>query len=172
VPWTGFPLTALLEMAKPLSNAKYLQFDSFFDPHIASGQNSFYPWPYVDGITLAEAGNELAFLVIGAYGKPIARAMGAPLRVHLPWKYGFKSVKSIVKFTFTDTRPTGFYQQIAPGAYGFWANVNPDVPHLRWSQATERDIATGERIPTRLFNGYGEFVGGLYAGQSAEALYL
>jgi methionine sulfoxide reductase catalytic subunit len=172
VPWTGFPLAALVALAKPSSNAKYLQFDSFHDPHIATAQNSFYPWPYLDGITLAEAMNELAFVVTGAYGRPVAKVMGAPLRVHLPWKYGFKSVKSIVKFTFTDERPIGFYQQIAPAAYGFWANVNPDTPHPRWSQATERDIGTGERIQTRLFNGYTEFVASLYAGQEGEALYL
>ena len=108
----------------------------------------------------------------GAYGRPVAKPMGAPLRIHLPWKYGFKSVKSIVKFTFTDERPVGFYQRIAPAAYGFWANVNPDSPHPRLDQSTERDIATGEIVRTRLFNGYAEFVGGLYAGQEGEALYL
>jgi len=172
VPWTGFPLAALVALARPAGNVKYVQFQSFHDPRIATAQNSFYPWPYFDGVTLAEARNELAFVVTGAYGKPVAKAMGAPLRIHLPWKYGFKSVKSIVKFTFTDERPIGFYQQIAPEAYGFWANVNPDTPHPRWSQATERDIATGERIPTRLFNGYTEFVASLYAGQEGEALYL
>ncbi len=172
VPWTGFPLAALVALAKPSLNAKYVQFESFHDPRVATAQNSFYPWPYVDGITLAEATNELALVVTGAYGKPLAKSMGAPLRVHLPWKYGFKSVKSIERFTFTDERPVGFYQQIAPYAYGFWANVNPDVPHPRWSQQKERDIATGETIPTRLFNGYTEFVGGLYAGQESEALYL
>jgi len=172
VPWTGFPLAALVALAKPASNAKYLQFESFYDPRIATAQNSFYPWPYREGVTLAEATNDLALVVTGAYGKPVAKAMGAPLRVHLPWKYGFKSVKSIVRFTFTDERPLGFYQRIAPSAYGFWANVNPDVPHPRWSQEHERDIATGEKIPTRLFNGYAEFVAGLYAGQEGEALYL
>lgn len=172
VPWTGFPLAALVALAKPAGNAKYVKFESFYDPHIATAQNSFYPWPYFDGVTIAEARNELAFVVTGAYGKPVAKTMGAPLRVHLPWKYGFKSVKSIVKFTFTDERPIGFYQQIAPQAYGFWANVNPDAPHPHWSQAAERDIATGERIPTRLFNGYTEFVASLYAGQEGEALYL
>ena len=172
VPWTGFPLAALVALAKPASNAKYLQFESFYDPRIATAQNSFYPWPYVDGITLAEANNELALVVTGAYGKPVAKAMGAPLRVHLPWKYGFKSVKSIVRFTFTDERPLGFYPRIAPYAYGFWANVNPDVPHPRWSQEYERDIATGEKIRTQLFNGYAEFVAGLYTGQEGELLYL
>ncbi len=172
VPWTGFPLAALVELARPAGNARYLRFDSFYDPHIATGQNSFYPWPYSDGITLAEAINELAFVVTGAYGRPVAKPLGAPLRVHFPWKYGFKSVKSIVKFTFTDERPIGFYQQIAPTAYGFWANVNPESPHPRWNQSNERDIATGETIKTRLFNGYTEFVAGLYAGQEGEALYL
>jgi sulfoxide reductase catalytic subunit YedY len=172
VPWTGFPLAALVALAKPTGGAKYVRFESFYDPHVATAQNSFYPWPYADGVTLAEAMNELAFVVTGAYGKPVAKVMGAPLRVHLPWKYGFKSVKSILKFTFTDERPVGFYQQIAPAAYGFWANVNPDSPHPRFDQSTERDIATGEIVRTRLFNGYTEFVGGLYAGQDSEALYL
>jgi sulfoxide reductase catalytic subunit YedY len=172
VPWTGFPLAALVTLARPAGSAKYVRFESFYDPHIATAQNSFYPWPYSDGITLAEAMNELAFVVTGAYGRPVAKVMGAPLRIHLPWKYGFKSVKSIVKVTFTDERPIGFYQQIAPAAYGFWANVNPESSHPHWNQSTERDIASGETIRTRLFNGYTEFVGGLYAGQEGEALYL
>ena len=171
VPWTGFPLAALVAYAKPLGSAKFLRLEAFHEPAVATGQNSFYPWPYVEGVTIAEATNELAFMVTGAYGRPVAKSMGAPLRLHLPWKYGFKSIKSIVKVTFTDERPIGFWQQIAPDAYGFWANVNPDVPHPRWSQARERDIATGELIPTRIFNGYGEFVAGLYAGMENEPLY-
>jgi sulfoxide reductase catalytic subunit YedY len=121
---------------------------------------------------MAEAANELAFLVTGAYGKPVGKVMGAPLRVHLPWKYGFKSIKSIVKFTFTDEQPETFWQGISARDYGFWANVNPSVPHPRWSQANERDLATGRMLPTRLYNGYGEFVAGLYAGMDGEALYM
>ena len=173
VPWTGFPLAALIALAKPLGSAKYLRMETFMMPDIATGQKQFwYPWPYVEGLTMAEATNELAFLVTGAYGKPVAKSMGSPIRLHVPWKYGFKSIKSIVKFTFTDERPVNFWQSLSPEEYGFWANVNPDVPHPRWSQATERDIATNESIPTRLFNGYGEYVAALYAGMESEPLYM
>jgi sulfoxide reductase catalytic subunit YedY len=172
VPWTGFPLAKLVDMAKPTSGAKYLKMETFYDPAMASGQNSFYPWPYVEGVTMAEATNELAFMVTGAYGKPVAKSMGAPLRLHLPWKYGFKSIKSIVRFTFVDEQPVNFWQAIQPSEYGFWANVNPEVPHPRWSQAMERDISTGDLIPTRIFNGYGEYVAGLYAGMEDDPLYM
>jgi methionine sulfoxide reductase catalytic subunit len=172
VPWTGFPLAKVVEMAKPSSGAKYLRMETFHDPDMASGQRSFYPWPYVEGLTMAEATNDLAFLVTGAYGKPVAKSMGAPLRLHLPWKYGFKSIKSIVRFSFVDEQPVNFWQEIQPNEYGFWANVNPEVPHPRWSQAMERDISTGELIPTRIFNGYGEYVAGLYAGMESEPLYM
>jgi sulfoxide reductase catalytic subunit YedY len=173
VPWTGFPLAALVSLAKPLTSAKYLRMESFMDTGMASGQKQYwYPWPYVEGLTLAEATNDLAFLVTGAYGKPVAKVMGAPLRLHVPWKYGFKSIKSIVKFTFTEEQPETFWQGISARDYGFWANVNPGVPHPRWSQATERDLATGRMLPTRLYNGYGEFVAGLYAGMDGEALYM
>ena len=150
VPWTGFALADLVKLAKPLGDATYLRMETFMLPDVATGQKQlWYPWPYVEGLTIAEATNELAFLVTGAYGKPVAKSMGAPLRVHLPWKYGFKSIKSIVRFTFTDERPLSFWEQLASNEYGFWANVNPDVPHPRWSQARERDIATGEFHPTR-----------------------
>ncbi len=142
VPWTGFPLAALVDLARPLSGARYLRMETFLDPGMASGQRSFYPWPYVEGLTMAEATNELAFMVTGAYGKPVAKSMGAPLRVHLPWKYGFKSIKSIVKFSFVRDQPVNWWQQLQSSEYGFWANVNPDVAHPRWSQAMERDIAT------------------------------
>jgi sulfoxide reductase catalytic subunit YedY len=172
VPWTGFPLASLVELAKPLSGARYLRTETFLDPATASGQKSFYPWPYVEGLTMTEATNELAFVVTGAYGKPVAKSMGAPIRIHLPWKYGFKSIKSIVKVSFVDEQPLNFWQQIQSGEYGFWANVNPDVPHPRWSQARERDITTGDQIPTRIFNGYGEFVAGLYSGMEDEPLYM
>jgi len=173
VPWTGFPLAALVSLAKPLGSAKFLRMESFMDTGMASGQKQYwYPWPYVEGLTLAEATNDLAFLVTGAYGKPGAKVMGAPLRLHVPWKYGFKSIKSIVKFTFTDEQPETFWQGISAKDYGFWANVSPSVPHPRWSQAFERDLATGQRLPTRLYNGYGEFVASLYAGMDGEALYM
>jgi sulfoxide reductase catalytic subunit YedY len=173
VPWTGFPLARLVDFAKPLGSAKYLRMETFNDPGMASGQSQFwYPWPYVEGLTMAEATNELAFMVTGAYGKPVAKVMGAPLRVHLPWKYGFKSIKSIVKFTFTDERPASFWQQLQSNEYGFWANVNPEVPHPRWSQAMERDIGTQKSIPTLLYNGYGEYVAAMYAGMTNEKLFM
>jgi sulfoxide reductase catalytic subunit YedY len=171
VPWTGFPLSALLALAKPLSSAAYLRMETFLDPEMASGQKNFSPWPYVEGLTMAEAANELAFLVTGAYGKLVANVMGAPLRLHVPWKYGFKSIKSIVRFSFTDEQPLGFWQQVQPNEYGFWANVNPDVPHARWSQAMERDIATDQMIPTQIFNGYGEYVAAMYSGLGGQPLY-
>jgi sulfoxide reductase catalytic subunit YedY len=171
VPWSGFPLAALLAMAKPLSSARYVRFESFNDPDMASGQRNFAPWPYVESLTIEEAAHDLAFLVTGAYGKPLGKVMGAPLRLHVPWKYGFKSVKSIVRITFTDERVPGFWQQIRPAEYGFWANVNPAVAHPRWSQESERDIATQASVPTEIFNGYGEYVAGLYTGMTGEELY-
>ncbi len=174
VPWTGFPLAKLVDFAKPLASAKYLRMETFNNPNMASGQKQFwYPWPYVEGLTMAEATNELAFMVTGAYGKPVAKVMGAPLRVHLPWKYGFKSIKSIVKFSFTDERPLNFWQQLQSNEYGFWANVNPEVPHPRWSQAFETDIGTQKSIPTQIYNGYGEYVAAMYAGMPAsEKLFM
>lgn len=172
VPWTGFPLSKLVELARPLSSAKYIRFETFLDPSMASGQKQvWYPWPYVEGLTMAEAANELAFMVTGAYGKPLAKQFGAPLRLALPWKYGFKSIKSIRRIDFVSERPKSFWEQISPQEYGFWANVNPDVPHPRWSQATEKVLHTGEQVPTLLFNGYGEQVAGLYAGLEGEKLY-
>ena len=164
VPWTGFPVSALLAMAEPTSNAKYVRFETFLDKEMASGQSQFwYPWPYVEGVTMAEAANDLAFLVTGAYGKPLPKQMGAPLRLALPWKYGFKSIKSIRRISFTSERPVSFWENIAAAEYGFWANVNPGVPHPRWSQANERILHTGETVPTLIYNGYGEQVASLYA---------
>ncbi|TCT03183.1 protein-methionine-sulfoxide reductase catalytic subunit MsrP [Aquabacter spiritensis] len=173
VPWTGFPMKALVDYAKPLGSAKYLRFETFLDRSVAPGQSGrFYPWPYVEGVTMAEATNDLAFMVTGIYGKPAQNQFGAPLRVALPWKYGFKSIKAIVKVSFLETRPKGFWEVVQGSEYGFWANVNPQVSHPRWSQATEKDIATGERRPTLLYNGYGEYVAGLYAGMEKERLFL
>ena len=176
VPWAGFPLSKLVELAKPTANAKYLRFETFNNPDIASGQKpglfGAYPWPYVEGLTMAEATNDLSFMVTGAYGKPVAKSMGAPIRLHLPWKYGFKSIKAIVKVSFVAERPVSFWEQLASSEYGFWANVNPDVPHPRWSQADEQVLGSGERVPTQLFNGYGEFVAALYTGLDNEKLYM
>jgi sulfoxide reductase catalytic subunit YedY len=172
VPWTGFPLKALVDYAKPLGSAKYLRMETFTDASVASGQKQFwYPWPYIEGLTMAEATNELAFIGTGAYGKPMAKQNGAPIRLVTPWKYGFKSIKSIVRFTFTEKRPVGFWEKLQASEYGFWANVNPDVPHPRWSQKTERLIGTDERRPTLLYNGYGEFVADLYKGLEKERLF-
>ena len=142
------------------------------DPATAPEQKKFfYPWPYVEGLTMAEATNDLAFIATGAYGHPIAKQQGAPLRLALPWKYGFKSIKSIVRFSFVDKRPVGMWEALQSAEYGFWANVNPAVPHPRWSQATEEVIGTGERKPTTIFNGYGEYVAGLYKGLDSERLW-
>jgi sulfoxide reductase catalytic subunit YedY len=171
-PWTGFPLKSLVEMAKPLSGAKYLRFETFMDPKVAPEQRGFWPWPYVEGLTMAEAMHDLSFMVTGAYGKPMAKSFGAPIRLHTPWKYGFKHIKSIVRVSFTDKRPETFWEQSGPREYGFWANVNPAVPHPRWSQATEEILGTGERQKTVLFNGYGEWVADLYKGLEKEPLYM
>jgi sulfoxide reductase catalytic subunit YedY len=173
VPWTGFPMSAFLALAKPLSAVKYVRMETFLDPEVAPGQKEvWYPWPYVEGVTIAEAQNELAFLTTGLYGKPLPKQDGAPLRLVLPWKYGFKSVKSIVRFSFTSERPKTFWSVVAPNEYGFWANVNPAVPHPRWSQASERLIGTDERVPTVIWNGYGEYVAHLYNGLEGEKLFM
>ncbi|SOB89858.1 protein-methionine-sulfoxide reductase catalytic subunit MsrP [Stappia indica] len=173
VPWTGFPLAELVRLASPKPEAKYLRMETFMDPDTASGQRaSWYPWPYVEGLTLAEATNELAFMVTGVYGKPLAKQYGAPLRLAVPWKYGFKSIKSIVRFSFVEERPVSFWEEIQSAEYGFWANVNPEVSHPRWSQAREQLLPTGEQVPTQLFNGYGEQVAALYKGLEGENLYM
>lgn len=172
VPWSGFPLAKLVAMAKPLSSAKYLRMETFMDAKMAPGQRqTWFPWPYVEGLTMAEATNELAFLVTGAYGHPLPKQYGSPLRLAVPWKYGFKHIKSVVRFNFTDQRPKSYWEHLQASEYGFWANVNPDVPHPRWSQASEELIGTGERRPTLLFNGYGEQVAGLYKGLANERLW-
>jgi sulfoxide reductase catalytic subunit YedY len=176
VPWTGFPLAQLVAIARPTSAARYVRFETFYRPNEAPGQkNSLFgdlPWPYVEGLTMAEATNDLAFMVTGAYGKPLPNAMGAPIRLHCPWKYGFKSIKSVVRVSFTKERPVSFWEQIDGSEYGFWANVNPDVPHARWSQAEEKMLGTGERFPTQIYNGYGEWVAHLYDGLKDEALFM
>jgi sulfoxide reductase catalytic subunit YedY len=172
VPWSGFPMKALVELAKPLGSAKFVRTESFNDPKVASGQKAFwYPWPYIEGVTIEEATNELPFIVTGIYGKPLPRQNGAPLRMELPWKYGFKSAKSIVKLTFTDKRPVSFWETLQANEYGFWANINPEVPHPRWSQATERVLGTDGRRPTLMWNGYGEFVASLYDNLKSERLF-
>ena len=176
VPWTGFTLKSLVEMAKPKAAAKFVRFETFNKPEVAVGQQpglfSSYPWPYVEGLTMAEAMNDLSFLVTGAYGKPLAKSFGAPLRLAVPWKYGFKSIKSITRISFVAERPKTFWEALQASEYGFWANVNPAVAHPRWSQASEEVLGTSERRPTLLFNGYGEQVAELYKGLEKEALYI
>ena len=163
VPWTGFPMKAMLDLARPAAGAKYVVMETFNDKSMAPGQRQFwYPWPYVEAITIEEAANELSMIGTGAYGKPMPKQNGAPLRLVVPWKYGFKQIKSIVRFTLTDKRPKSFWEKVQGKEYGFWANVNPEVDHARWSQATERLLGTGERVPTQLYNGYEEQVAGLY----------
>ncbi|MEM7426896.1 MAG: protein-methionine-sulfoxide reductase catalytic subunit MsrP [Pseudomonadota bacterium] len=169
VPWSGFAMSKLVEVAKPTSAAKFIMMETFHNPEFAPGQkpplfswSRSLPWPYVEGVTMEEAANDLSFLVTGAYGKPVAKQMGAPLRLALPWKYGFKSIKSIVRFSFTKEQPVSFWEKILPNEYGFWANVNPAVPHPRWSQASERILGTNKRVPTLRYNGYEEQVAHLY----------
>jgi len=178
VPWSGFRLADLVALAKPLSSAKYIAFETFFDPKIAPEQNpptmpwSYkYPWPYKEGLTMAEANNDLAFMVTGAYGKSLHKQFGAPIRLHLPWKYGFKSIKSITRISFTDERPVSFWESVQAREYGFWANVNPRVPHPRWSQARERVLGKTGKVPTLLYNGYGEFVADLYKGMEGQKIF-
>ena len=173
IAWSGFPFAKLVDFAKPLGSAKYVRMETFMDAKMAPEQRkTWFPWPYVEGLTMAEAINELAFLATGAYGHPMAKQHGAPLRLAVPWKYGFKSIKSIVRFTFTDQRPHSYWEALQKAEYGFWANVNPEVPHPRWSQASEEVIGTGERKPTLLFNGYGDYVAGIYKGmESTERLW-
>ena len=172
VPWSGFPLAALVKLAQPQASAKFLRMETFLDKAVAPGQRGgIYTWPYVEGVTIEEATNDLTFMVTGAYGKPLAKQHGAPLRLALPWKYGFKSIKSITRISFTSERPKGFWEAMQPSEYGFWANVNPQVAHPRWSQATEEVLGTSERRPTLLFNGYGEYVADLYKGMDKERLW-
>jgi sulfoxide reductase catalytic subunit YedY len=164
VPWTGFPLRTLLDAVEPLASANFVRFVSFRRPEEASRQRSrSEPWPYTEGLTVAEARNELAFLATGAYGHPLLKQNGAPVRLVVPWKYGYKSAKSIVRIELTAEQPKTFWNTLAPDEYGFESNVNPQKPHPRWSQARETMLGTGEKRPTVIYNGYGEWVAGLYA---------
>jgi sulfoxide reductase catalytic subunit YedY len=164
VPWTGFTLHALIKKVRPLSAAKHVRLVSFIKPDVAANQSPSYgPWPYTEGLTMAEAMNDLTLLATGIYGHPLPKQHGAPLRLIAPWKYGFKSIKSIVKIEFTAEQPRTFWNRNRPQEYDFVANVDPEVPHPRWSQATEKMIDTGERRATLPYNGYGEWVANLYA---------
>jgi sulfoxide reductase catalytic subunit YedY len=172
VPWTGFPLSQLLKIAEPLSGAKYVVFETTQDKVMGGLSAPFYPWPYLEGVTIDEAANDLAFISTGLYGKPLPPQNGGPIRVTLPWKYGFKSAKAIVKVSFVEKRPSTFWEAIGPSEYGFWANVNPAVAHPRWSQASERLLGSDERVPTQIFNGYAEQVAGLYTDRKNEKLFM
>ncbi len=168
IPWVGFPLADLLQRFKPTSRAKFVEFTTLLDPKQMPGQRrGVLDWPYVEALRIDEAMNPLALMVVGVYGRDLPNQNGAPLRLHLPWKYGFKSAKSIVKIRFSERQPANTWALSAPGEYGFYANVNPEVDHPRWSQASERHIGGGffaARQPTLMFNGYAEQVAGLYKG--------
>lgn len=165
IPWLGFPLSDLITRLEPTGRAKFVELTTLADPQQMPGQRSrILPWPYVEGLRLDEAMHPLAFLAIGLYGRVLPNQNGAPLRLVVPWKYGFKGVKSIVKIRFTDTEPRTTWALAAPDEYGFYANVNPAVDHPRWSQATERRLGELFRRATLPFNGYADQVAGLYAG--------
>ena len=174
VPWVGFELPKLLAASEPKINAKYVEFKTFFNPKIAPAQKNsfFYPWPYTEGLRIDEAKHKLAFIAVGLYGKELAPQNGAPIRLVIPWKYGFKSIKSIVSINLTDKMPKTLWNQLAPSEYGFFANVNPEVSHPRWSQAYNKPLGTFlKRTPTEKFNGYGEQVAGLYQGMDLNKFF-
>jgi sulfoxide reductase catalytic subunit YedY len=168
IPWVGFPLGDLLRRFEPSSEAKFVRIETLYDPGQMPGQRRrILDWPYVEGLTMAEAMHPLAIIAVGVYGRELPNQNGAPLRLVVPWKYGFKSIKSIVSIEFTRRQPLNSWQQSIPQEYGFYANVNPNVDHPRWSQAQERVIGSGlfaRKQPTQMFNGYGEQVAKLYEG--------
>lgn len=165
IPWNGFPLRNLINRFQPSSRAKYVEFTTLHDPLQMPGQRSgILPWPYVEGLRMDEAMHPLTIVVTGLYGRPLPNQNGAPLRLHVPWKYGFKSGKSLVRIRFMEEQPANTWNVAAPNEYGFFANVNPDVDHPRWSQARERRIGEFFRRPTLMFNGYGDQVASMYAG--------
>ena len=172
VPWLGFPLSDLIKRVEPTSRARYVAFTTLLDPAQMPGQQRrVLDWPYVEGLRLDEAMHPLAILAVGLYGKPLPNQNGAPLRLVVPWKYGFKGIKSIVKIRFTEAQPPTSWNVAAAGEYGFYANVNPAVDHPRWSQATERRIGDFRRRPTLAFNGYAEQVAGLYSGMDLRRFF-
>jgi sulfoxide reductase catalytic subunit YedY len=172
IPWMGFQLAALLKEVEPSSSATYVRFETLMDAEQMPGQRSrLYPWPYQEGLRLDEAMNDLTILATGLYGKPMPNQNGAPVRLVVPWKYGFKSIKSIVRIELVDTQPDTLWSTIAPHEYGFYSNVNPERPHPRWSQASERRIGETGRRPTLMFNGYAEEVAHLYADMDLQENY-
>ena len=178
IPWVGFPLADLVKRVEPLGSAKYVAFETAYRPDEMPGVDSFFPvleWPYVEGLRLDEAMNPLAILAVGLYGETLPNQNGAPIRLVVPWKYGFKGIKSITRISFVDKQPETSWNKQASNEYGFYANVNPSVDHPRWSQATERRIGEGglfvKRRPTLMFNGYAEQVASLYTGMDLRKLY-
>ena len=172
IPWQGFPLASLLKAVEPTSAAKYVRFITLDDhTQLPNEGNNLYPWPYQEGLRLDEAMNDLALLVTGLYGAPLPAPDGAPIRLVVPWKYGFKGIKAINKIELVDTQPDTFWKDIAPDEYGFYANVNPNVPHPRWLQNTERRIGELSRRPTLMFNGYADQVADLYKGMDLKLSY-
>jgi len=175
VPWSGFAMKQLVDMARPTSGAKYVMMQTIAESkaEMPGLRQFWYPWPYQEGLTMEEATNDLAFLVTGMYGKPVRPQNGAPIRLAVPWKYGFKSIKSVIRFSFTDQQPKTFWESLQDKEYGFWANVNPEIDHPRWSQATEWLLGGSQRdrVPTRLYNGYGEFVAGMYPPDASDVYF-
>ena len=172
IPWSGFELNRLLAEVEPMTSARYVQFTALMDPEQFPGQRSpFYPWPYTEGLRLDEAMHRLTLIATGLYGEPLPNPCGAPLRLVVPWKYGFKSIKSIVKIDLVAEQPSSLWMIAAPNEYGFYANVNPDVSHPRWSQAAEQRIGELKRRSTLPFNGYAEQVAGLYEGMDLAMYY-
>lgn len=171
IPWVGFPLSKLLDVVKPTAEAQFVRFQTKADFDQMPGLEANFPWPYQEGLRLDEAMNDLTILATGIYDEPLSPANGAPIRLVVPWKYGFKSGKSLIKIELVAEKPNTFWNLVAPREYGFYSNVNPDVPHPRWSQATERRIGELQRRPTLMFNGYEEEVAYLYEGMSLTANY-
>ena len=172
VPWLGVPLADIIKRLEPTSRAKYVAFETLYDPKRMPGQNRrVLQWPYVEGLRIDEAMNPLTLMATGVYDEVMPPQNGAPIRLIVPWKYGFKGIKSIVKITFTEDEPPTSWNRSAPHEYGFYANVNPDVSHPRWSQAKERRIGEFFKQPTAMFNGYGEEVAQLYTGMDLAKFY-
>ncbi len=170
IPWNGFPLNLLLKEVDPMTSAKYVHFTTKVDKeHMPGVSSPYYPWPYTEGLRLDEAYHDLTLMATGLYGKDLPTQDGAPIRLVVPWKYGFKSCKAIIKIELTEEMPKTFWSTIAPREYGFYSNVNPNVPHPRWSQADERRIGVTNRIPTELFNGYADQVGQLYSDMNLQS---
>ena len=172
IPWYGFALKDVIDRAEPLGSARYVEFKTLHDPERMPGQRTgVMEWPYVEGLRLDEARHPLTILATGVYGRDLPNQNGAPIRLVVPWKYGSKSIKSIVSMTFMEQEPESSWKRLASNQYGFYANVNPEVNHPRWSQAQERRLGESGRRETLLFNGYGDQVAGLYAGMDLRVNY-